>query len=149
MGQSSGGRKFIGVIGIAMVGLGFLVFLSAMFSGVSNFGDFTNFESRTRSMGKRAVIGMGIFAFGGFLAAIGGGRRRGQVNAHYQAYDDNTGRDYDPRAARHLTRPNDPAYDGYKPEAPPPERIVKIRCRSCSSLNDEKWNYCNSCGAPL
>jgi len=149
MGQSSGGRRFIGAIGIMLLGTGLLLFLSAIYSGVSHFGDFTNFEGRTRSMGRRAVIGMGLFAFGGLLAAIGG-RRRGDVNAHYRNYEDNTGRDFDPRAARHLTRPNDPAYDGYeRPPAPPPERIVKIRCRSCSSLNDEQWNYCNSCGAPL
>lgn len=150
MARSSSGGKFISAIGMVMVLLGLLLFLSVMYSGVSRFGDFRNFGERMRGYGQRAVVGMGMFAFGSGLMVIGRGRRRGTPTAsRYHEYGDNRGRDYDPSIPDGQQRPNDPAYDGYEPSRPPPERVVKIRCRSCSSLNNEQWNYCNGCGAPL
>ena len=35
------------------------------------------------------------------------------------------------------------------PSAAPMEPVVKVRCRACSTLNDEKAKFCNQCGGPL
>jgi hypothetical protein len=51
--------------------LGLLLFLSTFVSAALNFGDFTNFESDTRSMVIRAVAGMIMMLMGGVLTSIG------------------------------------------------------------------------------
>ncbi len=63
--QISPQRKRLYRVGQVVAGLGLLSFLSVFVSAALNFGDFTDFESRGRSMAVRAV--------GGMLAMIGGG----------------------------------------------------------------------------
>lgn len=31
----------------------------------------------------------------------------------------------------------------------PPQQIVKVKCVSCSALNDEHARYCSQCGKPM
>lgn len=70
----SDGRKATYYVGGAMSLVGLLLFLSTFLSAAANFGNFSNFESRTRSMAVRAVAGMGLMIAGGALTAVG---RRG------------------------------------------------------------------------
>ncbi len=150
--RHSSSTRLITKIGIAMAAFGLLLFLFMLYNSMSHLGDFRNFESRVRYQGKGAVLGMGLFAFGGFLIAIGAGRRRRSgTSSLYREYDDGRGRDYDPNAPTGLQRPNDPAFDNFESSRPQQtsERAVRVRCRSCASVNDEAWNYCNCCGAPL
>jgi len=31
----------------------------------------------------------------------------------------------------------------------PPQQVVKVKCASCSALNDEHARYCQQCGKPM
>jgi rRNA maturation endonuclease Nob1 len=36
-----------------------------------------------------------------------------------------------------------------EPTAAAAEPVVKVRCRGCSALNDEKAKFCSQCGAAM
>jgi hypothetical protein len=67
----SAGRKVFYYLGVIVMVCGFFTFGSVFVSGALNFGNFDNFESRGRSMGLRAVGGMGLIVLGGILQGIG------------------------------------------------------------------------------
>jgi cytochrome c biogenesis protein CcdA len=64
-------RKAIFYIGRGVSVIGILSFLSTFLSFAAHFGDFTNFEQRSRSMALRAVIGMVMMIAGGLLSGVG------------------------------------------------------------------------------
>jgi len=64
-------RQAIFYIGMGLAVLGFLLFISTFFSAAIHFGDFSNFEERSRSMATRAVLGMLMMIAGGVTAGIG------------------------------------------------------------------------------
>jgi hypothetical protein len=64
-------RKAIFRAGQILALLGFLSFMSTFVSAALNFGDFSNFESDTRSMALRAVGGMIMMIVGGGLITFG------------------------------------------------------------------------------
>nr|MDO8109003.1 zinc ribbon domain-containing protein [Candidatus Sigynarchaeota archaeon] len=37
----------------------------------------------------------------------------------------------------------------YPPPAPAPQTVVKVKCKACGNLNDEKAGFCSTCGAKL
>ena len=51
--------------------IGFLTFGSVFVSGAMHFGDFSNFQERSRSEMKRGIVGMGLMIVGGILTGIG------------------------------------------------------------------------------
>jgi hypothetical protein len=74
--QISPQRKGVYRGGQIVAVLGVLMFLSTFVSAISSFGDFTNFESRTKSMGFRALggmvavmVGFGMMGYGAAGAA--------------------------------------------------------------------------------
>jgi len=69
--QISPERKGIYYIGMALTVVGFLCFGSVFVSGLAHFGDFSNFNERTRSNGFRALAGMGMMIAGSILMGIG------------------------------------------------------------------------------
>ena len=69
--QISPERKTLYRAGQIIGVLGLLMFLSTFVSAALNFGDFSNFESDTRSMALRAVIGMIMMLLGAALTTIG------------------------------------------------------------------------------
>lgn len=143
-------RKAIYYLGIALVVVGFLMFIGTMFSGMASFGDFTDFENRTRNMGMTALGGMVLMIVGGIVSSIGA---RGWAGS---------GIVLDPSQAREDIQPwskmtgqviNDAleevdALKGGAADAPARE-VVKVRCRACESLNDETARFCNQCGKPM
>jgi hypothetical protein len=64
-------RKALFRAGQILAALGLLSFLSVFVSAALNFGDFSNFESDTRSMAIRAVGGMIAMITGGALCTVG------------------------------------------------------------------------------
>ncbi|MCC6798152.1 MAG: SHOCT domain-containing protein [Candidatus Hydrogenedentes bacterium] len=69
--EISEGRKILFYIGGIIAVVGFLTFGSVFVSGALNFGNFDNFEARGRSMGLRAIGGMGLIVAGMVLQGIG------------------------------------------------------------------------------
>lgn len=116
--------KFVG-IGISVIG--FLMFFSVFISGAMNFGNFDDFEARTRNMSLRAVFGMFLMIGGGALSGIAakqggtGGNESGLSNDGTWSFGSD----------RDLAGP------------------IKIRCPKCRSLNDEAAKFCDQCGADL
>lgn len=69
--QISSKRKGIYYSGMLLGVIGLFTFGSVFISGALHFGDFSDFEARTQSMGIRAVTGMGLAIAGGVLIGIG------------------------------------------------------------------------------
>jgi len=69
--QISPQRKGVYRLGTIVAGVGFLLFLSTFVSAALNFGDFSDFESRVRSMSLRAVGGMIMLIVGFALMGYG------------------------------------------------------------------------------
>jgi hypothetical protein len=60
-------RKSLYTVGLVVSIIGGLMFASTIFSAIANFGDFTDFTGRARSMGFRAFGGMGLLVVGTML----------------------------------------------------------------------------------
>jgi hypothetical protein len=88
-------RKAIFYIGMAVGVIGFLCFISVFFSEVSNFGDFTNFKQRGRSMGARSVVGMVMMFAGVIMTSIG---RMGLAGSGVKLDPEEARRDVEPWA---------------------------------------------------
>lgn len=144
-------RKALYYGGMALIGVGMLLFLSTFVTAMANFGNFDNFEGRVRSEGLRAFGGMVLMMAGGALMNVGA---RGLAGSGVVLDPEEGRKDLEPwsrmgggvvqdalsevDAVRHLTRP--PA---------PPEPEVKVRCPKCRALNDEAAKFCNQCGAAV
>jgi hypothetical protein len=64
-------RRTLYYVGMAVAAIGFLTFLSVFVSGALHFGDFGNFEARSRSMAIRALSGVVMVMGGLFLMTVG------------------------------------------------------------------------------
>lgn len=149
-------RKAIYYLGSGMGLLGFILFISTFFSAASNFGDFTNFQERTRSMAFRSIAGMVLMIAGGFVAGVGA---RGLAGSGVVLDPEKAREDLEPwnRMAGGMT--NDVLSDVGLANAAEKalnriggdetKDVVKVRCRSCQALNDEQAKFCDQCGAAL
>jgi zinc-ribbon domain len=144
-------RKMLYYGGMALMGVGFLLFISVFFTGAANFGNFDNFEGRARSEMFRAITGMLLMMAGGFMRQVGA---RGWSGS---------GVVLDPEQARKDVEPWSRMGGGVVQDAlsevevakkleerlERPEPQVKVRCRKCQHLNDETARFCNQCGAAI
>jgi hypothetical protein len=143
----SEGRKAVYYTGIVIGVVGFLTFGSVFVSAADmNPGD-PGWNSRSESMGLRAVLGMGLMIAGGIMAVIGS---RGAAGS---------GLVLDPEKAREDLEPFSRQAGGMVKDAldeadihlgrEPPETKVVVRCRACAALNDEDAKFCKACGKPV
>lgn len=139
-------RKAFHAIGLIMVVSGLLLFFSVFVSGAMNFGDFTNFEERARSMGLRAVGGMALMMAGGVVAVIASQGLAG------------SGVVLDPEQARQDLEPHARMAGGVLKDVLDeadinlggrPEQVIMIRCTACGRLNEEGSKFCQECGAAV
>lgn len=133
-----------------MIVIGVIVFGSVFFSFASNFGNFSNFESRAQIEFKRAIIGMAIIAVGGVIRGIGAAGVAG------------SGAILDPEQARRDLEPYSRMTGGMIGDAldeagidvgsrrrTTADRVVMIKCRSCGKLNEEDSKFCQECGTHI
>jgi hypothetical protein len=145
-------RKAVYYVGMVMMGVGFLLFLSTFFSGIANFGNFDNFEERVRGEMFRALLGMVLLIVGGIVMKVGA---VGLAGSGLKLDPEQARRDIEPWArmgggmaqdalaevelarqlGRHLERSGQPQ--------------VKVRCPHCKALNDETSKFCGQCGQAL
>jgi hypothetical protein len=144
-------RKALYYGGMAVAGVGLLLFLSTFVTFMANFGNFDNFEARARSEGFRAFGGMALMMVGGFMMNVGAKGLAG------------SGIVLDPEQARKDIEPWSRMGGGVVQDAlsevdvvkkiedrlDPPEPQVKVRCRNCQALNDETARFCNQCGSAI
>jgi len=143
-------RKTLYYIGMGMVGLGFILFISGFFVNDVGFDPF--FDAGMPSFFKRALAGMICIIAGSILMNIGANGAAG------------SGIILDPEKARDDLKPYSSAAGGIindvienidivkertirdKDEI---LQIVKVRCQSCGELNDEDARFCKSCGGKM
>lgn len=137
-------------LGMCLTAVGFLLFISTFISGALNFGDFSDFETRVRSMAIRAVAGMILMIVGGTMATIG---RAGTAGSGLLLNPRKARQDLEPwsRSAGGMINDTLEEVDALKPDptSAAPQTAVKIRCPHCRALNDEDAQYCKQCGRAL
>ena len=140
-------RKALYYVGMGMMVLGFILFISVFFIGVNMMND--PFSNSTPPF-SNAVIGMILIVIGAIIQNVGA---RGAAGS---------GIILDPDKAREDLKPYNEAMGGMindvisnvdvlddmvkKSEE---KEVIKIRCRNCQSLNDEDSKFCKSCGQML
>lgn len=91
--QISPERKVVYYLGMGLLIVGGLLFLSTFLSAVLHFGDFDNFAERSRSMMLRAVLGMGLMVVGVVLQMVG---RAGLAGSGIKLDPEQAGPDVEP-----------------------------------------------------
>lgn len=145
------GRKVTYYVGMGMIVIGVILFLS-VFISVASFmsrpfsgGGFPNFAN--------GIFGFILIAAGGIVSSIGAKGAAG------------SGIILDPDQAREDLKPFNEARGGMindvisnidvvnrfadQQEQQVQREVIKIKCRGCRSLNDEDAKYCKSCGQLL
>lgn len=146
----SGGRKIMYYLGMVLIAIGIIMFLSTFLSSAANFGDFHNFEQRAQQEFSRAVTGMILMVVGSVLMGIG---RMGVAGS---------GLVLDPKKAREDVKPWTKMAGGMLKDAIEEvdvakgitnkksqnivKEVIKIKCPSCGILNDEDAKFCKDCG---
>lgn len=150
--EISAGRKAIYQIGIVLIVIGAISFLSTFLTAALHANSFN--ADTFDSVPIRAFGGMILMVIGGVLTNLG---RMGLAGS---------GVVLDPEQAREDVKPwskmaggviNDTiseidlvknlAEGNAGEEAP--TQIIKVRCRACQALNDETAKYCNQCGQAI
>lgn len=141
-------RKALYYIGLGLIVLGAILFLSSFFAVNDGFDPF--YDSGMPSFFKKALIGMICMIVGAVLTNIGAKGAAG------------SGLILDPDKARDDLKPYTSAAGGmindvienidivkdrsFNQENKEIKQIVKIKCRNCGELNDEDASFCKSCG---
>lgn len=143
-------RQGIYYLGLALGALGMLLFISTFFRGAANFGNFENFEERSRSEFTTALVGMVLAGLGGVLASIG---RAGLAGSGVILDPEKTREDLEPwnRAAGGMISDTIDEIPVIKEALSPGKtvEVVKVRCPECAHLNDETAKFCEECGHRL
>jgi hypothetical protein len=147
--QISEGRKTAYYIGMGMMGIGFLVFLSSFliiaFVMISQ-PDFNDMGAYGGAFALCAVCGFFLLVTGGFVMRIGAAGLAG------------SGVVLDPEKARQELEPYSRMAGGMVKDAldeadvhlgGSPQRVVMIKCPTCGKLNEEDSKFCQECGKPF
>ncbi len=142
-------RKFIYYLGMILMILGVILFLSVFFSVASFMKNPTMLFGGMPSFGN-AIIGMIFMMIGGVLMNIGAKGAAG------------SGIILDPEKAREDLKPFNEAKGGMINDvvsnidvvdrlvnAREEKEVIKIKCRNCACLNDEDAKFCKGCGQEL
>lgn len=139
------GRKVTYYVGIGMMVIGFILFISVFFT-ISN--QMNNpFGGNTSPSFMNSVIGMLLMIAGAIVMNIGA---RGTAGSGLLLDPDKAREDMKPFHEAKGKMINDVMsnIDVVGKITKPLEEItvIKIRCRSCGGLNDEDAKFCKSCG---
>ncbi|QDU86541.1 hypothetical protein Pla163_36920 [Planctomycetes bacterium Pla163] len=144
----SSDRKFAYYLGGALIAIGLLLFLSVFVTGALNFGNFDDFDGQARSSGIRAIGGMILMMVGGFVRTVGA---RGAAGSGLVLDPERARRDLEPfsRQGGGMLKDALDEADIALGSARDHEPLVMIRCRACSTLNEEDSKFCQECGQPV
>lgn len=138
--EISKNRKTLYYVGNGITLIGILLFLSVFFLAFMN--PFAMMSSSNPM--ANSFIGFILIIVGQFIANIGA---RGVAGSGWIL---------DPKQAREDLKPYSSQVGGMINDAleeveliSDSKEVVKIRCQSCKTLNDEDAKYCKKCGAEL
>ena len=136
-------RKILYYAGMAVTGIGLVLFFSTFFAFM-NPERFMTGDSSMGSVMTRPFIGFIMIGIGNFMRVVAA---RGVAGS---------GLVLDPKKAREDLGPWSTMAGGMIDDALDETRIgsnkdvikevIKVRCRSCSALNDEDAKFCKDCG---
>ena len=137
--------------GMALTGIGLLLFLSTFVTFLTNFGNFDNFTGRAQSHGVRAFGGVILIMIGGFMRNVGA---KGWAGSGVILNPEKARKDVEPWSRMGGGIVQDALSEvgvvkKIEDRLDSPEPQVKIRCQSCQQLNDENAKFCNRCGAAI
>lgn len=150
MSRISNNRKAAYYVGIAMIVIGIVLFLSVFVVAFGMMSDKNDFSMNRMPPFKNAVIGMILMIAGSAISNIGAKGAAG------------SGLILDPDQAREDLKPFNEAkgkmindlignidlVDKFV-ETKEEKEIIKIKCRSCGCLNDEDAKFCKNCGQTI
>lgn len=135
-------RKMLYYAGMIVTGIGIVLFFSTFFSFMNPERIFMG-ETSIGSVVARPFIGIIMIAIGGFMRVVAA---RGVAGS---------GLVLDPKKAREDLSPWSTMAGGMINDAleetniGTTKEVIKVRCRSCSALNDEDAKYCKDCGEKM
>lgn len=141
-------RKFAYYLGSALVGVGLLLFLSVFVTGAMNFGNFEGFNGQVQNSAFRGIGGMILMMVGGFVRNVGA---RGAAGSGLILDPERARRDLEPfsRQGGGMLKDALDEADVSLGSRRDDEPTVMIRCRACSTLNEENSKFCQECGQPV
>ena len=126
--------------------VGGILFASTFVTAIANFGDFSDFESKSKSGMFRAFAGMALLILGMSVRIIGA---RGLAGS---------GVVLDPEKARQELEPYSRMAGGMVKDVLDEadvnlggraEKVVMVKCRSCGKINEEDSKFCQECGKEI
>ncbi|MBX3462961.1 MAG: zinc ribbon domain-containing protein [Planctomycetes bacterium] len=146
MTQISEGRKFAYYAGMALIVVGFLLFVSVFVTGAMQFGDFTDFHGRAQSSMFRALGGMALMVGGSVLRTVGA---RGIAGSGVVLDPKRARRDLEPWSRMGGGMVKDALEEADVKLGGGQERVVMVKCRACGKLNEEDSKFCQECGQAI
>ena len=139
-------RKATYYLGMVLIIVGVITIIISMLSFMNSFGKHTNISQGPPASMSSFFIGMIIIGVGSIIQNIG---KRGMAGS---------GTVLDPEQARRDMEPFSRMAGGMVQDAleettilpnKESERVVLIKCRDCSTLNEEDAKFCKQCGKPI
>lgn len=134
-------------IGLGVMILGLILFLSGFVTFLSHFGDVSNFDSTAKTVGFLWFGGIVLLIIGGIVRGIGAGGLAG------------SGVVLDPEEAREDLEPYARMVGGMAKDAfdeagialgrKEPERVIMVKCQACGKLNQDDAKFCQECGKKM
>ena len=150
MSRISNNRKAAYYVGIAMIVIGIVLFLSVFVVTFGMMSDKNDFSMNRMPPFKNAVIGMILMIAGSAISNIGA---KGAAGSGLILEPDQAREDLKPFNEAKGKMINDligniDLVDKFV-ETKEEKEIIKIKCRSCSCLNDEDAKFCKNCGQTI
>ena len=149
MSKLNNSRKVTYYIGMGMMILGFILFISVFFSFATLFTNPSSMFSTGFPSFSNAIFGMILIIVGQIVMNIGAKGAAG------------SGLILDPEQSREDLKPFNEAKGGMINDVisnidvvdkfvnSSEKEVIKVRCNSCKSLNDEDAKFCKTCGEKM
>ncbi|MCP5020646.1 MAG: zinc ribbon domain-containing protein [bacterium] len=144
--EISGPRQAAYYIGMGIMAIGIITFISVFFNTPDPAQHFGSFKKEADDMSTRAITGMILVGIGAMIQTIGA---RGLAGS---------GVILDPKKARGELEPYSRMAGGMAKDAldeadidlgGKSEQVVMVRCTKCRKLNEEDSKFCQECGEAI
>ncbi len=142
----SEGRKIAYYIGMGLMVLGGILFVSTFVTFAMHFGDFSNFASNAKSEMLRAFGGMAFLIVGGIIRGIGA---QGLAGSGVVLDPDKARQDLEPYSRMAGGMVKDALEEADVNLGRRPEKVIMIKCPLCGKLNEEDSKFCQECGKQI
>ncbi len=139
-------RQLLHYLGMAIQGVGLLMFASLFLNFARRFGDFNDFDRRMQTQATIGFLSMALIVAGKLLCF---GVVRGAQYLDWRSDPNHAQPRFTPFTRMKSGTQHDPKDDGRLPLGRQPETIVLLKCRRCGETSGEKAKFCQACGEKL